>query len=401
MREPWALLKEGVRTFLDDEVLSRGAAIAFYATTALVPILYISALIAGLVFGRAAASTAIASVIGHLVGSGTAEFLTTAIYNAHDPGTLGKWRNIVTLVLLIITSTGVFAEIQAALNRIWDAEPRIAIWWQMLRARLASLALVLAFGSSSGFASHDGRDQRTWRTYRRRSARRHCRGMDIELRDLVRPDRASARGDLSRAAGLRCRMARRGHRRHRHHGPAQHRRIFDRSLSGIGPCRRPLRHGGQRDRAADLDLLHRADIPARRRLHPRLVRTSRQPRSEKRTRDRAHPIQCELISALSLGPFASQAPPRSRAGSRPRNAAIRPGRQTDWARLSFATRASVVGDRTVRELPETHPLSLSSTWRSSPHNRMRFADRPCYLPADYPQPSCCNRRWRCAPRRPR
>src|SRR6185437_12736584 len=145
MREPWALLKEGVRTFLDDEVLSRGAAIAFYATTALVPILYISALIAGLVFGRAAASTAIASVIGHLVGSGTAEFLTTAIYNAHDPGTLGKWRNIVTLVLLIITSTGVFAEIQAALNRIWDAEPRIAIWWQMLRARLASLALVLAF----------------------------------------------------------------------------------------------------------------------------------------------------------------------------------------------------------------------------------------------------------------
>jgi membrane protein len=145
MREPWALLKEGFQTFLDDEVLSRGAAIAFYATTALVPILYISALLAGFVFGREAASTSIAAVIGHLVGSGTAEFLTTAIYNSHDPGSVGRWRNGVTLVLLIVTATGVFAEIQSALNRIWDAEPRTAIWWQMLRARLASLALVLAF----------------------------------------------------------------------------------------------------------------------------------------------------------------------------------------------------------------------------------------------------------------
>jgi membrane protein len=145
MREPWALLKEGFQTFLDDEVLSRGAAIAFYATTALVPILYISALLAGFVFGREAASTSIAAVIGHLVGSGAAKLLTTAIYNSHDPGSVGRWRNGVTLVLLIVTATGVFAEIQSALNRIWDVEPRTAIWWQMLRARLASLALVLAF----------------------------------------------------------------------------------------------------------------------------------------------------------------------------------------------------------------------------------------------------------------
>lgn len=144
MRDVWAILKEGLQTFLDDEVLSRGAAIAFYATTALAPILYIAALLAGLVFGREAASTSIAAEIGHLVGPGTAKLLTTAIYNSHDPGRIGLWRNAVTLVVLVVTATGVFAEIQSALNRIWDAEPRIALWWQMLRARLASLALVLA-----------------------------------------------------------------------------------------------------------------------------------------------------------------------------------------------------------------------------------------------------------------
>jgi membrane protein len=145
MRDIWALLKEGFGTFLEVEALSRGAAIAFYATTALVPILYISALLAGLVFGRESASTSIGAEIGHLVGSGTAKFLTTAIYNSHEPGRVGQWRNAVTLVLLIVTATGVFAEIQSALNRIWDARPRTAIWWRLLRARLASLALVLAF----------------------------------------------------------------------------------------------------------------------------------------------------------------------------------------------------------------------------------------------------------------
>lgn len=144
MRDVWAILKEGFATFLDDEVLSRGAAIAFYATTALAPILYIAALLAGLVFGREAAGTSIGAEIGHLVGPGTAKLLTTAIYNSHDPGRIGLWRNLITFGLFVVTATGVFAEIQAALNRIWDAEPRTAIWWRMLRARLASIALVLA-----------------------------------------------------------------------------------------------------------------------------------------------------------------------------------------------------------------------------------------------------------------
>jgi len=139
------LLKEGFEAFLEDEALSRGAAIAFYAVTALVPVLYISALLAGLVFGREAASTSIGAEIGHLVGPGTAQLLTTAIYNAHDPGRIGWWRNLITFGLFIVTATGVFTEMQAALNRIWDAEPRTAIWWRMLRARLAGIALVLTF----------------------------------------------------------------------------------------------------------------------------------------------------------------------------------------------------------------------------------------------------------------
>ena len=55
----WTLLKEGVEAFIDDNALTRGAAIAFYAVTAIAPVLFITTAIAALVLGQAAASGAV------------------------------------------------------------------------------------------------------------------------------------------------------------------------------------------------------------------------------------------------------------------------------------------------------------------------------------------------------
>jgi membrane protein len=146
MRELWALLKEGVFAFDEDEALSRGAAIAFYAMTALAPVLYIAAMIAGLFFGREAAGTAIAHEVGHLVGPNAAKLLYTAIHNSDNPSDTGFWTNVIGVVLLIVTASGVFGEMQAALNKIWRAQPKTTVWWRMARGRLVSLGLVLALG---------------------------------------------------------------------------------------------------------------------------------------------------------------------------------------------------------------------------------------------------------------
>ena len=59
------MLKDTILSFIDDEVLSRGAAIAFYTVTSIAPVLLIVIAIAGLVFGRDAAETAIS---GRLAG---------------------------------------------------------------------------------------------------------------------------------------------------------------------------------------------------------------------------------------------------------------------------------------------------------------------------------------------
>ena len=142
----WRLVKEGAQAFEADEALSRGAAIAFYAMTALAPVLYIAAMIAGLVFGREAAGTAIAHEIGRLIGPNGAKLLYTAIHNSDDPNTNGLWANVIGVVLLIVTASGVFGEMQAALNVIWKAQPKTGVWWRMARGRLVSLGLVLALG---------------------------------------------------------------------------------------------------------------------------------------------------------------------------------------------------------------------------------------------------------------
>ena len=48
----WRLVKEGVQSFIEDNALSRGAAIAFYAVTAIAPVLFIATTIAALVVAQ-------------------------------------------------------------------------------------------------------------------------------------------------------------------------------------------------------------------------------------------------------------------------------------------------------------------------------------------------------------
>ena len=55
--EAWRVLKETVLAFVEDEALTRGAAIAFYTVTSIAPVLLIVIAIAGLAFGHDAAKT--------------------------------------------------------------------------------------------------------------------------------------------------------------------------------------------------------------------------------------------------------------------------------------------------------------------------------------------------------
>jgi membrane protein len=102
----WALVKGSVNAFIDDEALTRGAAIAFYTVTSIGPALFIVVAIAGLVFGEDAARGAISDELGGLMGQQGSDLLQTAIQSASQRSS-GIIAAAVGIGTLIITASGV------------------------------------------------------------------------------------------------------------------------------------------------------------------------------------------------------------------------------------------------------------------------------------------------------
>ncbi len=141
----WRLLRESVLAFIDDGVLSRGAAIAYYTVTSLAPILIIVISIAGIFFGQEAARGALQGELGGLMGHDGAQVLQDILKHASSPKT-GTIAGIIGLVTLLVTASGVFGEIQSALNAIWRADPKGTTLSRLVWARVVSLGLVATLG---------------------------------------------------------------------------------------------------------------------------------------------------------------------------------------------------------------------------------------------------------------
>lgn len=141
----WVLLKDTVNGFIDDDALSRGAAIAYYTIFSLAPVLVIVIAIAGLAFGEDAARGAVTGQIEGLMGHQAAEAVQTMIQSAGNKKS-GIIATVIGLVTLMIAASGVFSEMQAALNVIWKAEPKEGTVSRLVKARATSLGLVAALG---------------------------------------------------------------------------------------------------------------------------------------------------------------------------------------------------------------------------------------------------------------
>ena len=141
----WRLIRDAAYAFIEDEALTRGAAIAFYTVTSLGPLLFIVVAIGGLAFGEDAARGAVAAQLTGLVGRESAALVQAALQGAsHVPESI--LASLLGAVTLLVTASGVFAEMQAALNALWRAPPRATTVSRLVRARIASLGLVAALG---------------------------------------------------------------------------------------------------------------------------------------------------------------------------------------------------------------------------------------------------------------
>ncbi|MFO1108291.1 MAG: YihY/virulence factor BrkB family protein [Bradyrhizobium sp.] len=142
---PWRIIKRAVRGYIDHGALSRGAAIAFYTVTSLAPLLLLVIAIAGLAIGRDVARAGVVDELSGLLGPEGTELIKSVIARSSDPAS-GAAATVLGAIMVLVTASGIFGEMQAALNATWDAKPSDEAWPSLVRARAASLGLVAALG---------------------------------------------------------------------------------------------------------------------------------------------------------------------------------------------------------------------------------------------------------------
>ena len=123
-----------------------GAALAFYTILSLSPLVIIVVALAGLIFSRSTAQAHILSQVQGMIGLEGGKAMQAMLANAQKPAA-GILGTIVGLLSLFFGASGVFTELRAALNLIWevDAEKTSGVV-ALLRERFFSFGMVLSIG---------------------------------------------------------------------------------------------------------------------------------------------------------------------------------------------------------------------------------------------------------------
>jgi membrane protein len=141
-----SLLKESAQGFVSDQGLRLSAALAYYSAFSLAPLLLIILSIAGAVFGDEAVRGMLYDEIHRDLGRSGAEALEDMVAHAHDPQQ-GLVMSLVGLVVLLFGAAGLFGQLQAALNAIWNVPPRGGLGVKhFLKTHFLSFTMVLGTG---------------------------------------------------------------------------------------------------------------------------------------------------------------------------------------------------------------------------------------------------------------
>ena len=145
-RTLWHLIKEAAADWSHDRAPRLGAALAYYTVFSLVPFLVVVIALIGLVLGQEAAQSAILSHIATLVGDQSAAAIKDMIQRADQPST-GLVATGLAVVTLLFGASGVFGQLQDALNTVWGVEPKEGRGvWGFIKDRFLSFVAVLGTG---------------------------------------------------------------------------------------------------------------------------------------------------------------------------------------------------------------------------------------------------------------
>ena len=139
------LLKDTYLNWDKNDPWAKSAIIAYYALFSLPSLLIITVHFAGVFFGREAVEGRVTAEISDFIGKGSAELVQTMIINS----TLSESSLLFIIFgvgVLIFGATGVFFQLQKALNDIWSVRAKKNTLLATLKRRAVAFGMVLAVG---------------------------------------------------------------------------------------------------------------------------------------------------------------------------------------------------------------------------------------------------------------
>ncbi len=117
------ILKGSASDFIEDDCPTMAAALSYYTVFSLPPLLVLLLTLLGALFDPQDVQGTLETQIQGLMGPSGAEQVRTILANADRPGSGNVVATVLGIVALVIGATGVFGQLQAALNKAWNVGP--------------------------------------------------------------------------------------------------------------------------------------------------------------------------------------------------------------------------------------------------------------------------------------
>ena len=140
----WEVLKSSITGFIEHKITRMSGALAYYTVFSMAPLLVLIISLCAMFLSREAVEGQIYTQLVGFMGSDTAKQLQEIIQNAAIGGK-DKIALVISIIMLLIGATTVFAEIQDSINDIWGLKPKPKRGWlKLIKNRFLSFSVIIS-----------------------------------------------------------------------------------------------------------------------------------------------------------------------------------------------------------------------------------------------------------------
>ncbi len=148
LSEVYIVIRQTLRDWMDDNIPTYGAALAFYTIFSIAPLLIILVAVVGFIFGESATTGQLEEYMSQLMGADLARTLQNFVLDAYEPRS-GIIATAVSLAFILFMATTIITQLKTSLNNIWNVtvKEEDSSFKRFIINRLIALSLIFILAS--------------------------------------------------------------------------------------------------------------------------------------------------------------------------------------------------------------------------------------------------------------